>query len=56
MRDNESDEANDAAGRDEDTRQQGEESHVEAALRARVDAERDREIFAEQQHVERAQL
>ena len=56
MRDNESDEANDAAGRDEDTRQQGEESHVEAALRARVDAERDGELLSEQQHVERTQL
>ena len=56
MRDNESDEANDAAGRDEDTRQQGEESHVEAALRARVDAERDGELLSEQQHVEGTQL
>ena len=56
MRDDESDEANDAAGRDEHACEERQQSHVEAALRARVDAERDGELLSEQQHVERTQL
>ena len=56
MRHDKTDEADDAAGRDKDTRQQREESHVEAALCTCVDAERYGKLLTEEQHVERAQL
>ena len=48
MRDDESDEADDAAGCDEDAREEREQPHVEATLCARVDAERDRQLLAEE--------
>ena len=56
VRHNESNEADDAAGRDEHTCQKRKKRHVNAALTTRVDAQRDGKIFAEKQHIKRTQL